>query len=70
MDCCAGGGTCGLDPEGAVASQAPGIGGFLQQVAHIGMLPSRCVGHAVVDFLALLARVREWRSAVIWDFFW
>ena len=44
--------------------------GVLQQVAHIGMLPSRCVGHAVVDFLALLARVREWRSTVIWDFFW
>ena len=28
--------------------------GVLQQVAHIGMLPSRWVGRAVMDFLALL----------------
>ena len=87
VDCCAGRGMCGLDPGGDVGSQAPPHRGVLQEVACIGMLPSRWVGHALVDFFAILcrgacccnlclacpnksARVRECRSAAIWDFFW
>ena len=47
-------GSVGWIQRGMWQARPTRIGGVLQQVAHIGMLPSRWVGHAVVDFLALL----------------
>ena len=40
--------------------------GVLQQVAHTGMLPSRWVGHTVVDFLALLGGGRLLLQSCDW----
>ena len=63
------GGMCGLGLERAAASEAHCLGG-LQQADHTGRLPSRWVGHVVVDFPSfLVGHLHECRSTAIWDFF-